>query len=92
MATLISLLLLMPQMWAGELSVEIPPQGDFGVLRNKDTTFLELKTVLLSLKSLCGAFSEKYVHVQSDNTTTVAYLNAIGGIKSTPCNEMATMI
>ena len=27
----------MPQMWAGELSVEIPPQGNFGVLRNKDT-------------------------------------------------------
>ena len=53
---------------------------------------LELKTVLLGLKSLCGAFSEKYVLVQSDNTTTVAYLNAIGGIKSTPCNEMATMI
>ncbi|XP_044165229.1 uncharacterized protein LOC122949160 [Acropora millepora] len=80
----------MPQMWAGELSVEIPPQGDFGVLRNKD--FLELKAVLLGLKSLCGAFSEKHVLVQSDNTTTVAYLNAIGGIKSTPCNEMATMI
>ena len=54
--------------------------------------FLELKTVLLGLKSLCGAFSEKHVLVQSDNTTTVAYLNVMGGIKSTPCNEMATMI
>ena len=38
MATLISLLLLMSQMLAGELSVEIPPQGDSRVLRNKDNT------------------------------------------------------
>ena len=42
--------------------------------------FLELKAVLLGLKSLCGTFSEKHVLVQSDNTTTVAYLNAMGGI------------
>ena len=54
--------------------------------------FLELKAVLLGLKSLCGTFSEKHVLVQSDNTTTVAYLNAMGGIKSIPCNEMAAMI
>ena len=54
--------------------------------------FLELNTVLLGLKSLCGGFSEKHILVQSDNTTTVAYLNAMGGIKSIPCNEMATMI
>ncbi|XP_074624357.1 uncharacterized protein LOC141882292 [Acropora palmata] len=53
--------------------------------------FLELKAVLLDLKSLCGVFSEKHILVQSDNTTTVAYLNAMGGIKSIPCNEMATM-
>ena len=54
--------------------------------------FLELKAVLLGLKSLCGAFSEKHVLVQSDNTTNVAYINAMGGINSIPCNEMATMI
>ena len=54
--------------------------------------FLELKAVLLGLKLLCGAFSEKHVFVQSDNTTTVVYINAMGGIKSIPSNEMATMI
>jgi len=53
---------------------------------------VELKAVLLVLKSLCGAFSEKYILFQSDNTTTVTYINAMGGIKSIPCNEMATMI
>ena len=30
--------------------------------------------------------------VQSDNTTTVTYLNAMGRIKAIPCNEIATMI
>ena len=54
--------------------------------------FLELKAVLLGLKSLCGAFSKKHVLIQSDNTTTVVYINAMGSIKSLPCNEMATMI
>ena len=54
--------------------------------------FFELKAVLLGLKSLCDAFSEKHILVQSDNTTTVAYINAMGGIKSIPCNEMAIMI
>ena len=51
--------------------------------------FLEVKAVLLGLKSLYGAFSEKHILVQSDNTTTVAYISAMGGIKSIPCNEMA---
>ena len=54
--------------------------------------FLELKAVLLGLKSLCSAFSKKHVLIQSDNTTAVAYINAMGGIKSIPCNEMAIMI
>ncbi|PFX30406.1 hypothetical protein AWC38_SpisGene4801, partial [Stylophora pistillata] len=40
--------------------------------------FLELKAVLLGLKSLCGAFSEKHILVQTDNTTAVAYINAMG--------------
>ena len=30
--------------------------------------------------------------VQSDNTTAVANINAVGATKSIPCNEMATMI
>ena len=30
--------------------------------------------------------------VQSDNTTTVAYINAMGGIRSTDCNDMALQI
>ena len=51
-----------------------------------------MKAVLLGLKSLCGAFSEKHILVHSDNTTAEAYINAMGSIKSIPCNEMAIVI
>lgn len=54
--------------------------------------YLELKAVLLGLKSLCATLHGKHILIQSDNTTTVAYINAMGGIKSVPCNNMAVAI
>ena len=54
--------------------------------------YLELKAVLLGLQSLCSVINRKHILVQSDNTTTVSYINAMGGIKSIPCNDMATII
>ena len=74
--------------------MELPPQGGFWSLEEQGNhiNFLELKAVLLGLKSLCSAFSEKHILVQSDNTTAVGYINAMGGIKSIPCNEMAIVI
>lgn len=54
--------------------------------------YLELKAVLLGLQSLCSVINGKHILVQSDNTTTVSYINAMGGIKSIPCNDMATII
>ena len=44
--------------------------------------YLESKAVLLGLKSLCSGTQNKHIRIQSDNTTTVAYLNAMDGIKS----------
>lgn len=54
--------------------------------------YLESKAVLLGLKSLCSGTQNKHIRIQSDNTTTVAYLNAMGGIKSLHCNNMAIQI
>ena len=54
--------------------------------------YLESKAVLLGLKSLCSETQNKHIRIQSDNTTTVAYLNAMGGIKSLNCNDMAVQI
>ena len=54
--------------------------------------YLESKDVLLGLKSLCSGMQNKHICIQSDNTTTVAYLNAMGGIKSLNCNDMTIQI
>lgn len=90
-ATLTSFLLLMFVMQAGELFVEILPL--WGTLEywrtNQPYNYLELKAVL---RSLCCTFTKKHILVQSDNTTAVAYINAIGGIKSMSCDNMATAI
>ena len=49
--------------------------------QNYHINCLELLAVLFSLKALCS--NEKSVHIQvkSDNTTTVSYINSMGGTK-----------
>ena len=54
--------------------------------------YVELKAALLGLQSLCALINGKHTLVQSNNTTTGSYINAMGGIKSIPCNDMATVI
>ena len=54
--------------------------------------YLEMKAVLLGLKSLCNNTTGKHIRVQCDNTTTVSYINEMGGIKSVLCNDMAQTI
>ena len=54
--------------------------------------YLELKAIWLGLKSLCNNLRHKHIRIQSDNTTAVAYINAMGGIKSADCNNMAWQI
>ena len=54
--------------------------------------YLELKAVLLGLQSLCSDVLNKHIRILSDNTTTVAYINAMGGIRSNKCNEIAAEI
>ena len=54
--------------------------------------YLELKAVLLGLQSLCSDVLNKHIRILSDNTTTVAYINAMGGIRSNKCNEIASEI
>ncbi|XP_068704681.1 uncharacterized protein [Montipora foliosa] len=54
--------------------------------------YLEMKAVLFGLQSLCSDLTDKHIRIQSDNTTTVSYINAMGGIKSNDCNDMALQI
>lgn len=51
-----------------------------------------MRAVLLGLRSLCKHVSKKHVTVQSDNTTAIAYINAMGGIKSKEGDNLAKQI
>ena len=53
---------------------------------------LELKAVLFGLKSLCSHFSYSHIKLRIDNTTAVAYINKMGGIKSIECDLIAKEI
>ena len=53
---------------------------------------LEMMAVWLALKFVCRVTRSKRVLVRCDNSCTVSYLTAMGGIKSTKCNEMAKQI
>ena len=52
---------------------------------------LELKAILFGLKSLCPD-KDAYVSVLTDNTTALAYVKNMGGVKSPECNEVAKEI
>ena len=52
---------------------------------------LELKAILLGLQSLCQTNSV-VIKVFTDNTTALAYVKHMGGVKSERCNEVAQEI
>ena len=53
---------------------------------------LELKAVFFALSSLCKNVRNKHIRILSDNTTTVCYINNMGGSKSRACNTIAKKI
>lgn len=53
---------------------------------------LELKAVLFGLQSFCNDFNDKHIRIRSDNTTAVAYINKLGGVKSIICHRIVTEI
>lgn len=53
---------------------------------------LELRAVWLGLCTFCSELREIDIRIESDNTTTVTYINNQGGTHSTECNEQARLI
>ena len=53
---------------------------------------LEIKAVLLGLQALCADCTDKHIRIRSDNTTTVHYINEMGGSRSYKCNLLAIQI
>lgn len=52
----------------------------------------ELLAVLFGLKCLARDVSKTVIRVLSDNTTTVMYINKMGGVRSPRCNKIASLI
>ena len=52
---------------------------------------LELKAIFLALKALCRV-KGMHVKVMTDNTTALAYIKHMGGVRSSDCDEVARQI
>ena len=62
------------------------------VEKQKHINELELLAAHFGIKSFLPLLKGKHVCIKSDNSTTVCYLNAMGGTKSPPCNTLAKKI
>lgn len=51
--------------------------------------YLELLAAFFAVKALCHSMSNITIQLQMDNTTAIAYINKMGGVKSYDCNELA---
>ena len=54
--------------------------------------FLELKAAFLAVKAYLGKNEYKHIRIRSDNSTAIAYINHMGGIKSPECDTLAKEI
>lgn len=54
--------------------------------------YLELLAVRLALASLLDNRSNIHVRIMSDNTTTISYINSMGGCKAMECNSLTKHI
>ena len=50
--------------------------------------YLELLAIFMALRSFSDRVRNKFVRIMSDNTSTVSYINNMGGIKSDACNSV----
>ena len=70
-----------------------PIGGRWSSLERNHINVLELKAILLALKSYfrhnCNV---KHVHILTDNSTALAYINNMGGMHSVICNDIAKRI
>ena len=57
--------------------------------QNNEINYLELLASFLALQSFCKNLRQTHVLLRSDNTTAIAYINKMGGVRSPACNALA---
>ena len=60
-----------------------------GLDRFQHINYLELKAAFQGIKSLCKNRHNSHILIEMDNTTAVAYINNMGGSRSSLCNSLA---
>lgn len=53
---------------------------------------LEIRAILFALQAFVSQVSGKYVKILSDSTTAVSYINNLGGVKSSDCNDQSKQV
>ena len=70
-----------------------PTSDRWSSLEGNHFNVLELKAILLALKSyFIHNCNVTHVHILTDNSTALAYINNIGGMRSVLCNNIAKYI
>ena len=54
--------------------------------------YLELLAIFYAIKAFCKKITDKHVQILSDNSSSVAHINNMGGIKSMQMNELTKSI
>jgi hypothetical protein len=54
--------------------------------------YLETLAIYYALKAFCKDMRNVHIRIQTDNTCAMSYINAMGGIKSMLCNDLAKQI
>ncbi|XP_032904474.1 uncharacterized protein LOC116990664 [Amblyraja radiata] len=62
------------------------------ILQVHGINYLELLGAVYGLKAYCSTMHDLHVQLQFDNTTAVAYVNHMGGIKSVSCDKLVNLI
>lgn len=82
--------------WGAALEGGVSTGGRFSAtelqMYGSNINALELMAIFLSLEAFLPHLSNKHVLIKSDNTTAIAYVREMGGVKSQLCNQLAQKI
>jgi hypothetical protein len=64
---------------------------EYGIKKKEDPhiNILELLAIFISIRSFCKNMSNIHIKIFSNNSSAIAYLNNMSGIKSKKMNEIA---
>ena len=81
------------QVWGASSQVGTPTGGRWGTDESHwHINCLEMKAAFFGLKCFCENITNTHVRLLVYNSTTVAYINFMGGLKSKLCNRLGKVI